>query len=448
MHSPYYCRGGVLNPCLPIGIPLVSVVIATRNAADSLPMTLDSLSRQTFCDFEVLLVDGASTDDTVSIASSFPDLAVDVISEVDDGIGDAWNKGVARSNGRWIIFLNAGDMLHPNHLARAENTLRCEDNRRILFCDVLKFKPAGEVTFKIIGHPPNLKGIKHGRIGFGHPGCFTAKHAFSEVGAFDKTLKIAIDADFLIRCFISGYRFEKFYGCAYMVEGGISDTHFGLAMAEYYACLMKYELIGKGAASRYSLLLPWLRVALHILRNHFSGPLRFGKHALVAVMNISARLLPLASLRKIYFGLIGFKMAQGASIGMGLRFYTKGNVILGQRSIINRDCIIDNRGCIYIGDDVSIARNVHIFTGGHDPDSPLFEMSEASVRIESHVVIFADSVIMPGITIGYGAVVYAGSVVTKDVPPLAIVGGVPAKVLRQRMTNPIYKLRYPYPLAM
>ena len=428
--------------------PLITVVIATLNAATALPITLRSLAQQTIHDFEVVLVDGCSTDATVTIARSSPDLVINAISEADDGIGDAWNKGVALARGRWIIFLNAGDMLHPRHLERAENQLRGEGDRRILFCDVLKFTPAGEVTIKIVGHPPSLKKIQRGGIGFAHPGCFTPRSAFEEVGPFDKSLRIAIDTDFLLRCYKSDYLFVKFEGCAYMAEGGISDTRFGLAIAEYYACVQKYQFVSKGSAALYTTVLPWMRTGLHFSRRHLFGPLRFVKHATVAVMNMAAGLMPLASLRSIYFRMLGFNLSRGASIGMGFSFYTRGNLALGQRSIINRDCIIDNRGPIAIGDDVSIARNVHIFTAGHDPDSPFFEMTVSSVRIESHVVIFADCVVMPGITIGRGAVVFAGSVVTKDVPPFAIVGGAPAKILRKRLADPIYKLRYPYPLAM
>ena len=160
-------------------IPLVSVIIATYNAESSISITLDSLSKQTFRDFEVLMVDGASTDNTVSITKSFSALNIEVKSDVDDGIGDAWNKGVARSCGRWIIFLNAGDILHPEHFARAKDRLCGEDVLRVLYCDVLKFSASGELKSKVVGRSPSLRGILFGSLGFGHPGSFVSREMFS-----------------------------------------------------------------------------------------------------------------------------------------------------------------------------------------------------------------------------------------------------------------------------
>jgi maltose O-acetyltransferase len=132
---------------------------------------------------------------------------------------------------------------------------------------------------------------------------------------------------------------------------------------------------------------------------------------------------------------------------MGLRFYRTGNVRIGDRSVVNRNCLIDNRGFVEIGSDVSIAREVQIYTAGHDLESPFFEMLVAPVSVGDHAVIFARATIMPGVSIGRGAVVYPGAVVSKDVPDRAIVGGVPARVLGRRPAEPRYALEYQYPLA-
>jgi acetyltransferase-like isoleucine patch superfamily enzyme len=133
---------------------------------------------------------------------------------------------------------------------------------------------------------------------------------------------------------------------------------------------------------------------------------------------------------------------------MGFQFYRPGGVTIGEGSVVNRDCLFDNRDSIEVGKSVSIARDVSIFTAGHDPESPFFEMTTAPVQIDDHAVIFAGATVMPGVHIGMGAIVYGGAVVTRSVEPMAIVGGVPARVVGRRSTPPLYALDYPYPLAM
>lgn len=89
---------------------LISIITVTYNAASTLPATLASVEAQTFRDFEHIIIDGASTDATVAIASASP--SAQVISEPDRGLYDAMNKGLKRARGRYLLFLNAGDSLH------------------------------------------------------------------------------------------------------------------------------------------------------------------------------------------------------------------------------------------------------------------------------------------------------------------------------------------------
>lgn len=89
--------------------PLFSIITVTWNAADVITPTLESVQRQTSSDYEVLIIDGASTDDTLSIVRRASIATLRVFSEPDKGLYDAMNKGIARARGRYIVFLNAGD---------------------------------------------------------------------------------------------------------------------------------------------------------------------------------------------------------------------------------------------------------------------------------------------------------------------------------------------------
>jgi len=89
--------------------PLFSIITVTWNAASVIVPTLQSVERQTSSDYEMLVMDGASTDDTLALVHKASIASLRVFSEPDGGLYDAMNKGIARARGRYLIFLNAGD---------------------------------------------------------------------------------------------------------------------------------------------------------------------------------------------------------------------------------------------------------------------------------------------------------------------------------------------------
>ena len=108
---------------------------------------------------------------------------------------------------------------------------------------------------------------------------------------------------------------------------------------------------------------------------------------------------------------------------------------IGEYSHINRDCIIDARAGITIGNNVSISHRVNLMTGGHDPKSPVFSGSDAAIVIDDYVWLGVGCTVLKGVRVGKGAVVAAGAVVANDVEPYTIVGGVPAKMIGHRPQN-------------
>ncbi|MDE7411156.1 MAG: glycosyltransferase [Paramuribaculum sp.] len=92
--------------------PLISVITVTYNAANTVATTMHSVTAQTFTDFEHLIVDGASSDATLDIVRKYASDRTVIMSERDNGIYDAMNKGRALARGRYLIYLNAGDAFH------------------------------------------------------------------------------------------------------------------------------------------------------------------------------------------------------------------------------------------------------------------------------------------------------------------------------------------------
>lgn len=111
-------------------------------------------------------------------------------------------------------------------------------------------------------------------------------------------------------------------------------------------------------------------------------------------------------------------------------------------SSIGDHCFLDYRGSIYIGKNVNISSQVIILTGSHDPQDSKFKYTKKEVIIEDYVWLSTRSMILPGVTVGKGAVIAAGAVVTKDVPPYTIVGGVPANKIGDRNKDLDYNVNF------
>ena len=130
-------------------------------------------------------------------------------------------------------------------------------------------------------------------------------------------------------------------------------------------------------------------------------------------------------------------------VQLGCSFLNPRKVSLGNQNVINFGCLLDGRKYrIVTGDNVSIGPEATILTLGHDPQSPDFADQGGDVVIGDRVWIGYRAIILPGVSIGEGAVVAAGAVVSKDVDPFTIVAGVPARKIGSRNPNLVYELNY------
>jgi maltose O-acetyltransferase len=153
--------------------------------------------------------------------------------------------------------------------------------------------------------------------------------------------------------------------------------------------------------------------------------------------------LPSRRLRRTYLRFWLGSLGAGSGIQMHCRFLHGPGVHLGQRCVINHGCLLDGRRHpIRIGRDVSIGPEAAILTLGHDPRSPHFADRGGPVAIGDNVWIGFRAIVLPGLTIGDGAVVGSGAVVSKDVAPFTIVAGNPARPIGERPQPMAYNLSY------
>lgn len=113
------------------------------------------------------------------------------------------------------------------------------------------------------------------------------------------------------------------------------------------------------------------------------------------------------------------------------------NIEIGDGTIIGDKCILDGRNEIKFGKNVNVSTGVWIWTEQHDYQCPYFGCNKkgGKVNIEDRVWISCRTIILPGVTIGEGAVIAAGAVVTKDIEPYSVYGGIPAKKIGNRNKN-------------
>ena len=137
------------------------------------------------------------------------------------------------------------------------------------------------------------------------------------------------------------------------------------------------------------------------------------------------------------------RLDAGAFFCLHVHLMDPANVFVGPRSAVNAGCILDGRGHpIRIAHDVDIGTHTHIWTLQHDVNDPAHGTAGGPVTIEDHAWIASRVTILPGVRIGRGAVVAAGAVVARDVEPLTIVAGVPARPIGRRDNPLTYQLDF------
>jgi len=143
--------------------------------------------------------------------------------------------------------------------------------------------------------------------------------------------------------------------------------------------------------------------------------------------------IPLHFIRQfLYRNIFKVKIAKKTVIYWRCRFFKPSRVYIGHHTIIGNDAFLDGRGGLFIGSNVNISGEVRIFTAEHDINSPTFAGVVNPVHIHDWAYLATRAMILPGVTIGEGAVIAAGAVVTKNVDPWTVVGGVPAKFIKER----------------
>ncbi len=206
---------------------LVSVITVCFNSAKTIEDTITALLSQTYQNWEHIIVDGGSKDNTVEIVKSHEkeyNGRLRLYQGPDKGIYDAMNKGIAYAKGVIIGINNSDDWYAPNALEKVvESYLSCPGDEKIITGGLNRMRD-GVVIYNQMHHDITLAGLKKG-MPLQHPAVFVTKNVYDRLGCFDLSYPHIADYDFIWRCYADGKVKFLFVDSvvSYMREGGASD---------------------------------------------------------------------------------------------------------------------------------------------------------------------------------------------------------------------------------
>lgn len=184
-----------------INTMLFTVIIATYNSGKVIDDCLKSIANQSYLDkneIELIVIDGASTDNTLDILKDYSYLISILISEKDNGVYDAWNKGLKCVNGDWILFLGSDDKLLPQSLIKYATFLSKLDDKPDLVSSRVQLVDSDTTKIKVIGEKYDWNVFRK-RMNIAHVGSLHSAKLFHELGSYDSNFRICGDYELLLR---------------------------------------------------------------------------------------------------------------------------------------------------------------------------------------------------------------------------------------------------------
>ncbi|MCF6267617.1 MAG: glycosyltransferase [Desulfuromusa sp.] len=224
----------------------ITIVTVTYNAERYLEKTILSIINQDYKELEYIIVDGGSTDSTIDIIKKYQEKISFWVSEKDNGIYDAMNKGVKYANGAYVNFMNAGDELFdPNVCSNVFKDLPLDADLvygDTLFCD----QNGNEKVVKAVDSQDLWKAMI-----FNHNSLFAKKKLLSKY-PFDLNYKIVADSKFIISCYLNNYSFlYKDIIINKYLTGGFSDESSILRTIERWKLVSDYQIADQKLINEY-----------------------------------------------------------------------------------------------------------------------------------------------------------------------------------------------------
>lgn len=185
---------------------ILTIITINYNNADGLKKTMNSVINQSFTEFEYIIIDGNSTDSSIEIIKSYDFANLNWISENDNGIYNAMNKGIKKANGKYLLFLNSGDILADNNVLSLISP-KINNNYSFVGCNILL-----DYHYKkeLREHPEKISFSYLVSKSIFHPSTFIKKEMFDLYGMYNENNKIISDWEFFFKTVaLNGESFQK-----------------------------------------------------------------------------------------------------------------------------------------------------------------------------------------------------------------------------------------------
>lgn len=247
---------------VPVGSdrPLFSIITVCRNAEPALRVTIESvLGQDAFGGaVEHIVIDGASTDGTLNVLAAYPHLHV--ISERDEGIYDAMNKGVTRAKGMYVGILNADDWYEPDALRTVAATFQESPESSLVHGDIRRWN--GDVAVDVVRPPLEGGHWRAVLMPVNHPASFVRRDLFDRFGGFDTSYRIFADFDWVKRVIAGGARLQY---CPKV----LTNFRFGGVSTMRFAVRERYRVYRSSGVDPVSTSVAIAYSCVSVLRNRF-----------------------------------------------------------------------------------------------------------------------------------------------------------------------------------
>lgn len=217
---------------------LVTVITVCYNTESTIRQTIESVLNQTYRNIEYIVIDGGSTDNTVSILRQYQYDIDYIVSEPDTGIYNAMNKGLSLAKGKYIIFINADDWYELDAIESLLNAYKGSGTSFVSAC--ARKIGLDRADLGILGHMPYDDSMYFG-MSIRHELMLVPTSIYQDVGGYDESYKIISDFEFALRLYKKGFSFyEVPRPLLNFRVSGVSNNDFKAIEDEHYRLIVKH----------------------------------------------------------------------------------------------------------------------------------------------------------------------------------------------------------------